>query len=152
MSGSDGRYISTDSGPTAVNNASTAVSAKVSGRSMTHPHDAPPRAPGKRPPTTGASLRGCLLSASLREKRRIGAEGRCLGRRFRGSRKPIAAHLVRVAELASTNRGVQIEAKAPVRERVGVQPQPIHHLGHVPRPPVGLIEREHRTLLSKAKL
>src|SRR5262245_4658902 len=106
MAGSDGRYISTDSGPTAVNSASTAVSAKVSGRSMTHPR----ASHGKRPSTTGASLRGYLPSARLREKRRVGAEARCLGQRFPGPRKPIAAHLVRVAELAGADRGAQIEA------------------------------------------
>jgi hypothetical protein len=48
---------------------------------------------------------------------------------------------VRIAELKSRPKRL--------RERVGVQSQPIHHLGHVPRPAVSLIEREHRILLGE---
>src|SRR5262249_39766219 len=69
--GSDGRYISTDSGPTAVNSASTAVSAKVSGRSMTHP----PREPREtaidnpaRAYEAARSARACAKSVALGQK------------------------------------------------------------------------------------
>jgi hypothetical protein len=57
------------------------------------------------------------------------------------------ADVVRDAELADANGGTQIEAQAPVRERPGIQSQPIHHFEHVARPAVSLIEGEHQILL-----
>src|SRR5262245_19344729 len=136
MSGSEGRYMSTDSGPTAVNNASTAVSASVSGRSMAQ---------------VLCELALMLFSTRLLEKHCIGTEGRRLRHRFCRPGKPIVADLVRDAELTDANSGRQIEAQAPVRERLGIQSQPIHHLGHVLSAAVSLIEGEHQILLREWK-
>jgi hypothetical protein len=62
------------------------------------------------------------------------------------------ANFVDGAELADAGRGRKIEPEASAGEHFRAESQPIHHLEHVPRSVVSLVQRERVSLLSKAKI